>query len=637
MIIKKERASIGIYMLTIVSILIIYNGLYTFSYFPITEGWFSEYARLIRTGEVPHRDFHLLLSAFYPLILATVQSIFGESFIVLRILGLGIIVGIAITLFFLFRSFLGNPSAAFASLSATIYYESGNAFLGYDFTQFLTLFLLLGALSTTLAITSDIVKDPSGISQRRLFLLGGFFFGCAVLTKHSNGSVATLIFALLALLIGLRIMPPRELARHFLWSMLGFLLPIAGIVMWIYIKGGLPGMIQDLFFNAASAKGGLKAIFTSWIDGFFGNGYLYWSKVGLIRLMQLVLICMLFGALFIFANIAKTLHQARWHIDWRLIYSNLKISFLRQPSGDLILSLFLALAFFACLANTFLSFHMGWHSANIIYTATSSVLILTSFNVCLVGLILITPFILNSPDRYLIRLALVMAFGLALTFGNGTSAGLSEISAFIGYGLIIGVIFRLALPWRLAILPILLFSLMISSVLMEARFSQPYGWWSVKADDVRQSVCAHPGGVFTGICTTPDQAEVLAKISKIVQTYSSEHEEIFIYPHMPVIYLMTKRKPYQGAVVSWFDFMSDKQARELAQSLGNAPPRLIIYAQLPDEVATAHERLFRAGEPSGQRKIVEAFDAIEKNGVRCRLHEKLSINGLDLVVLVPCS
>jgi hypothetical protein len=232
---------------------------------------------------------------------------------------------------------------------------------------------------------------------------------------------------------------------------------------------------------------------------------------------------------------------------------------------------------------------------------------------------------------------MVMSFGLALTFGNGTSAGLSEISAFIGYGLIIGGISRLALPWRSAIFPILFFSLAISSVLMETRFNKPYYWWSVQADDVRQSVCAHSGGLFTGICMTPDQAEVIAKIHKIVQTYSNENEEILVYPHMPVMYLMTERKPYQGAVVSWFDFMSDKQARELAQALEDSPPRLVIYAQLPDEVATAHERLFRAGAPSGQRKIVDAFIAMEGNAVRCRLKEKLNINGLDLVVLVPCS
>ena len=46
--------------------LAIYQILYVNAFYPITEGWFSEYAHLIRTGAVPYRDFSLLLTPLYP-------------------------------------------------------------------------------------------------------------------------------------------------------------------------------------------------------------------------------------------------------------------------------------------------------------------------------------------------------------------------------------------------------------------------------------------------------------------------------------------------------------------------------------------------------------------------------------------
>src|SRR5262249_52748544 len=46
--------------------LLAYNLLFFNRYLPLTEGWFSLYARLIRDGQTPYRDFCLFLPPLYP-------------------------------------------------------------------------------------------------------------------------------------------------------------------------------------------------------------------------------------------------------------------------------------------------------------------------------------------------------------------------------------------------------------------------------------------------------------------------------------------------------------------------------------------------------------------------------------------
>ena len=70
-----------------VFIVLLYNYLYSFSFLPLTEGWFSVYGKLINEGMTPYKDFYLYLTPLYPLFLAQFIEVFGESFFGLRILG----------------------------------------------------------------------------------------------------------------------------------------------------------------------------------------------------------------------------------------------------------------------------------------------------------------------------------------------------------------------------------------------------------------------------------------------------------------------------------------------------------------------------------------------------------------------
>ena len=220
--------------------------------------------------------------------------------------------------------------------------------------------------------------------------------------------------------------------------------------------------------------------------------------------------------------------------------------------------------------------------------------------------------------------------------GNGTSGGLSEISAFMGYALFFSTMLRIVIPFGMGAVPPLLVIAAISSALADLRYGNPYSWWSVKVPDIRTGECADRGGIFAGICVSSAQKEKLSAVRAFIEAHSLPGDEIYVFPHLPVLYLDSGRRPFHGAAVSWYDFMSDRQALSLASALRNAPPSVIVFADLPPEVATAHERLFRHSNLSGQREIVRAILEMEAAGTFCETGKVNNLDGMNLKLFARC-
>ena len=82
----------------------------------------------------------------------------------------------------------------------------------------------------------------------------------------------------------------------------------------------------------------------------------------------------------------------------------------------------------------------------------------------------------------------------------------------------------------------------------------------------------------------------------------------FTFPNIPIVYLLANQLPSTKAVIGWYDFLNDHHADSEADRISSAPPNIIVYLKLPDEVLDVHERLFRGGLPLGQRKVIDFID-----------------------------
>lgn len=605
--------------------LVLYQALYARGYYPITEGWFSEYGHLIRSGWVPYRDFALLVPPLYPLQIAAFQSIFGESFNALRILGIFVTCGIAFALLDLLRNLFNPWVCAFAAAVATVYYQSGVAFFGYDFTQFLTLYVLIGA-----ALLARSLRESSGTSDTRnelwLSAISGVFLGLSFLIKQSNGGVAAFALVIAGSIVAFVRYPPRLALLRVAAISAGICSPVVASLLWLISQHAASAFFDQVFKGAAGAKGGLRVALFAWVWYYFHDPN-FWQLVrdAVWKLFELVAItsasaAVLEGLAFIRrplpAGSPAIIDTLRRIVGLRLRVG--AVPWLIPTVGLAALCvLVLEIAHGSCAfcgalrsvgASVFQSAYI-W-SVNFYIVAAVATLLLVSF----------------EKTSGAARLFIIAALGVGLTFGNGTSGGLSEISTFLALAILFGYLIQAWLRYQLpALLPAVV-ALSFCSFFIEHKFAAPYAWWQVTVSPIGDSVCADATGIFKGICVPQNDYSSITTIQKLIMENSSSSEPIYVYPHMPVFYLLTDRQPFDGAVVSWFDFTSEALANDLSIRLRNEPPAVIVMAEIPQDVLTAHEHLFSGDKPLGQRKILASIASLRASG---RIQPIARIKDLD--------
>ncbi len=576
----------------LIAFLLGYNLLFNFSFLPLTEGWFSSYAHLVISGKVPYKDFYLYLTPLYVWIISLITYIFGTSLFALRVFGLLITCSIGLLLFKIFR-FKFSPAASFVGATiAILYYQSGNAYISYDFTQVLTLFSLLSFNFLLTANQNINSLEQVGIGPKakvnKVFIslfLAGFFASCAFFIKQSNGSFIAIFTSLSCLYLILTSNtgshPKSKLLLFFLYG--GFL-PLGFVIGYLALNQALVPFIDQIFFNAISAKGNLTKILSSWIVGVF-------TPVLKVQAYEISRVLMPF---FFLGHI----------IFWALNRSGSLADIYKKTSKyrdafflTVFLLLFTSVMICAWHDNPWLKsqfFLPGRHLLNY----------LIPLSICwvLVQLALI-PISYAIPTYIKIDrgTTILVICVLGLFFGNGTSAGLSEISAFIAVGWVASWLCnRGSIPF-LGIWLAFYSSALLSTTLIYSKFDRPYAWWGVSEPSIRSASLHIDNPILKGLYISPDTKETFS--GAINALSHNKYDDIFSFPNIPIFYLITNTWPKSKAVITWFDFLNDKDAIAESIRLKGDPPETVIYLDLPEAAWKAHESLFRGGQRLGQRDI----------------------------------
>lgn len=684
--------------------LIAYQFFYVLQYFPITEGWFSAYAWLIREGNIPYRDFSLLMPPLYPLEIAFIQSIFGDQLWVLRFFGIVIVCGIGLSLWGILARFFNNWIAAFSAVIATIYYQSGNAFIGYDFTQVLTLNLLLFVLFALKELDSLNGHNSKATLFTPAFF-AGLFLTSAILTKQSNAGLFGLVVFIGLSFIIYTLASARTLFNSLVRFCLGAAVLLIPLLIWLVINHSLSAFLHQIIIDAMQSKGGGSKIFLGWVNGFFMDGS-YFPRLILVGRESVSLFtwtCIPLVGIFTLQTYLSKYHPSKLN---QAICSNFKINFssldrtclvalgvlflaitaycaspIRSPSSQnaheytlsfIYYLIVLVIWMIGCTAVYFgINFFIAKRNqdrVNIIdwlcesqkavgmtgffllfgmflYIAIRPELsmplwrgygdhigggiIFFSTNLYIAGAMILATTFLYKPSLFKAKLWILFLAGIGLIMGNGTSAGLSEISAFYGLAIVLATLLTLSSPYLIpAVVPLVLSMLFTFSVL-ERKLEAPYSWWSVKSQDIRQIVCAKTKGLLSNICVEPHKYEAIESLVSSIKTASSYGDELYVFPHMPIFNLMSGRLPYKNLVVSWFDFTSQERAKNIAIDLLKDPPQMMLIARIPIEVFEGHERLFNHSMPSEQRNIVASIDELVKSR-KIKLIESEYVDGLQL-------
>ena len=237
-------------------VLFAYNLIFFNKYFPLTEGWFSVYGELIRRGHIPYVDFHLILPPLYPSIIALIFKVFGNDFIILRIIGIFLIFLIASMVFLLMSRLFPVYIASIIAITGVIYYQSGTAHITYDFIQLFTAFVLISTYSICLStdVKKSTYENRASTVHSSYLIIAGIFCALAILTKQSNGLVLLLLLSLSVLLINLKNGFNHPIRAVGAFS-LGVCVPIVVLILWLYSNDALFAFVSQTFIGASKSKG----------------------------------------------------------------------------------------------------------------------------------------------------------------------------------------------------------------------------------------------------------------------------------------------------------------------------------------------------------------------------------------------
>jgi hypothetical protein len=604
-------------------VLATYYLLYFNQYAPITEGWFIAFAKLMDSGLQPYRDFELLLPPLYTLQTAAFRAIVGDHLFWFRLAGLPVTVGIGLALYKILLVFFDRWVCAFAAAVATIYYQSGVAYIGYDFTQFLTLYLILGFL---FVLRFWSVQHIVGFASHRFLFLAGVFLGLAILTKHSNGGVTAAFVVTATGILVLRFNSFALAFRRGCWMAAGLLTAFLPIAVWLTSEGLWSGLIANTGTDALAAKGGAGSVFGAWL------GLLFKGAGGTSDLRLLLAMIVLAITVFSISSAGILIRRASSSVPPALE----KIADPEPHAISLASQLVLGLGVFSLAGiAAVLRFGSGQWFASIddIRAVATGYITAGASNLYLIGVAIAAIAALWRRSPSAANWFLLFAFGVGLMFANGTSSpNLSEICTFLGLGIIVAAFLTLGTATSAALLPTIILSLWLSAFYMAAKFDVPYSWWLLKTGSVRSAVCKPANEVMRGLCFDPGELSKIDAIVAEIQKRTDPSDPVYVFPHMPLFNLISGRPPFANAVESWYDFMTDRTAEKVAARLLSDPPKIIVLANLPSVVADEHEKAFRDGGILGQRRIIDAIrQLLEQNVIKAVLRVP-ALNDVEIIV-----
>ncbi len=569
-----------------VFIVLLYNYLYSFSFLPLTDGWFIAYGKLINEGMTPYKDFYLYLTPLYPLLVAQFIEVFGESFFGLRLLGFFITLLITSLLFIILSIRFKPIPAMFASITCMFYYQSGVAYISHDFTQLLTLMTLASLL--TLIVVGDFKNenyDKDRVKIILCLLFSGIFASLAFLTKQSNGLMILIASGIAASY--LVYFNYRNNLKLFFYYIGGVFIPFSMIFIWLVSENALGHFFNQIFTDALSSKGEIDKVLFSWIKNSFNNIFFLQMKTVTIWFLKLFFISLI------------------------TYYIFKKINFSKKNKYEYLFIFILILLIILSILNSYYDyFHFNekiiiqaLHYNNYLIPISLSAIIIIFL------LFMISNFSKKLSLNFKSQDMVILIFSVGMIFGNGTSAGLSEVGIFLFFGYMLTYLMSSKFFQIPGTLIVVYLGLLLIFTFSNKKFSVPYTWWGVQEPDIRVERAYSDVKILRGLKLSKISSDRLSSINSILKNYGSGNS-IFAFPNIPLMYLLADNLPKSKVIVPWFDFLPDRRASEESVRILKNNPDVIINLVLPEIAWSTHERLFRNSNRLGQRDIYDAINIL---------------------------
>lgn len=578
--------------------ILIYHAFFWNKYLGLQDGWGNVYAAYLEHGKIPYRDFYLFSQPYSILLSTFITHVFGNTIIALRAWGIGERIVITFFLYLILRRIVNYSTALLIAVAALIFSTATFVETVYEYGQTCFLFILL----STYLVSTAIIYYQNGIihNARKYILAAGLAGGFAFITKQSIGLIipfATIVF----LVLFESSQSKRFRIQAAMYYAITFVLPSLITLLIIYRFNATTEYFNQVFLSAAASKGGLTTVL-------FG---------ALTRYAWMLLKFGIFAAIFVFLF---ALNKRKANLDSEnYLLPTLVILFA-------ILSGYFATYYFISLDAAKIFFFNKHQIFSIIFTTN---ILLALYLLCK---ILITK--INTEEW---QWFLIAAIATSMIYGQGFSSEYDMRSTALGIGVVLALLFSLYLPFlnkEKNLLLCVYCAFIIGGATMQ-HYLYPYLWWGWMSESVRESYATVPLKPLAGIKMSDYTAQVFSEITQIVRSNTTPTDTIYVFPHMPLFYLLADRYPSTWAITDYMDVCSDACAKEDAARILKMPPKVLIIENFTESAWISHEKTFRNGNRSGQRDILVAMNnLIQHYAYKKMLSLPSTIKNFNIVVWV---
>lgn len=552
-------------------IVFIFNLFIFNRYFPLSEGWWEAYGYFINNGLHLFKDLDITFSPVFALISAKLLYITGNSFFIIRLLGVFLITFVTVLCQMLLRQFYSVKVSSLATLLAVFMFIFSPQFIAKDYHTYLHLVVILWLLVLTKTAPNK-SRLYVNISWSVLGALGAliFFF------KQNVGVL--LIFSLIATQILLRLTIKEKIERFIVFT--------SAFVAAFYLLSYVVGFDFSLI-SGNDSKGSLFTVI-------FRFATEHYNRDMIIVAMTLAAIALYYRYLIsVYLTREKYLKIFGYYCGVRDQLSGL------VTKEFVIASPFLVASMIVCYSP------LRNFSMTFILAVSLSVLFICYYRQCTYYL---TKKQLNMRQQMILLPLCALAYANTNTAGFDAN-GLFEVSAY-GIGFIISQReLRFVIVNRIITVSIYLLVLYCCFYKI---FITPYTWWGNWQSNIFDAKFEAAYPEMKNIFIDKNTKNAFDVVGSNIKHYSENNNDVYLF-NLPLFYILEHKLLPGRMTVHWFDVVTDRQIQNEISFIAKNKPSVIVAYEPSDAAFIAHREM-KHEERMGQEDMLNMFDNFVING-----------------------
>ncbi len=599
----------------------LFYGLFWNRYFGINlDGWFQVYGEEILRGKVPYRDFYLFTNPLHALSSAAITWLFGTQWWIIRAVAVLQRLALAgVTFYWLKRAGYSAAAVTAGTVLAIIVFGCDIADPLFYYHQDSVFYSVLAGFCASLGVT--VASKRFGMAW---LLLAGMLASLAFLTKQTTGLGASLAVFAMAALVAWRTSGIRSAVLASLSVAAGWLILPVATITWLARESALYAYLDQVFLRGPSSKGPVLQVLARPILTTLQIRYL---------LVCAACACLTLLSVRFFSRAVKDEPKGARQMS---VYLPLGLLLGAILAG---LALGIAVPHGAPQSVEPLLGRVGLPWGVFSYRILPTVSIYATFVASFMVFFVYGWRIFRSEQwtpRDSVRLML-SAISLSNCYFLSLSWPAFEPMVFPGLAFAVAHSLTVSREYRSSrsVWASRIEYLAISAVVMSAvafKINVPYGWESMVEPPVVRPSQESVLPQLQGMRLSPQTVQRIERVVALIEEHSSTGEEIFVFPHMPIFYLLAGRPPCTFSHVQFWDVCPDFIASADAERLLSHRPRVLVVGIMPEADIAEREQYFRSGRRSGQRDILEAIDKLTRSGDYELLDTVHGVNCMDVQI-----